>query len=75
MAVEKISPSTSLRMVFQSGVDEDGNPTFTRKSIGNMKYDATDQDIYDVGIILSDLQEYTLSGLQRTDNAELQEDD
>lgn len=73
MAVEKIPSGTVLRMQFQTGVDGNGDPVYRTKSLGNVKTDATDQDIYDVAQALVQLQEHTLMAVMRVDSAVLEE--
>jgi len=73
MAVEKVPSGTTLRMQFQTGVDGNGDPTYSTKSLSNVKTTAVDQDIYDVAEALVALQEYTLSAVLRVDSAVLEE--
>ncbi|WP_027364984.1 DUF1659 domain-containing protein [Desulfotruncus alcoholivorax] len=73
MAVNKVIVGTTLRMQFQTGVDENGDPVYTTRSLNNVKDTAPDQDIYDVALALSQLQEYTLTSVMRVDTGRLEE--
>lgn len=72
MAVEKVPSGTTLRMQFQTGLDESGDPVFRIKSLNNVKNDALDQDIYDVAQALVTLQEYAVISVLRVDSALLE---
>lgn len=73
MAVDKIPGGMALRMQFQTGVDDDGDPIYRTKSLNDVKADALDQDIFDVAQTLAGLQEYPLLAVQRVDSAVLEE--
>ena len=74
MAVVKTPTNSTLRMAFQTGVNEKGDPVYRRRSMTNIKHNATDQNIYDVAEILADLQIYSLAEVNRADNAQLSDD-
>jgi hypothetical protein len=71
VAFTKIPTSSSLRMQFQTGLNDEGNPNYATKSLTNVKLNAADQDVYDVGTILADLQGHTLTMIMRQDTAVL----
>jgi len=73
MAVESIATGSVLRMQMQTGVDGNGDPVFRSKSLNNIKPEAADQDLFDVAQALAGLQEHTLAGVLRVDNARLEE--
>jgi hypothetical protein len=73
MAVNKVPASSVLRLELQTGVDGNGNPVFRNRSLSNAKPAAVDQDLFDVAASLAGLQEYTLTGISRVDNAQLVE--
>ncbi len=64
MAVNRVAVSGVLRLVLQTGVDEQGNPVYINKNLSNLRLDAPDQDLFDVAQILAGLQEYTLNAIQ-----------
>ncbi len=71
MAVTKVSTNSALKLELQTGVDDGGSPVYRTRSLNNVKATAADQDIFDVAAALADLQEYTLTGVGRQDNASL----
>lgn len=73
MAVNKVPANSVLRLELQTGVDGNGNPVYRNRSLNNAKPAAVDQDLFDVATSLVGLQEYTLSGISRVDNAQLVE--
>lgn len=73
MAVDKIPSGAALRMQFQVGLDENGDPKYRTKSLSNVKTTAIDQDIFDVAQALVPLQDYTLITVLRVDTAVLEE--
>ena len=73
MAVNKTIVGTTLRMQFQTGVDGNGDPVYLTKSLNNVKDTAVDQDIYDVALALSQLQEHTITSVMRVDTGRLEE--
>jgi Protein of unknown function (DUF1659). len=48
MAVEKNASSKSLSIEIQSGTDDSGNPTYSKKSFSNVRTDVDAQKAYDV---------------------------
>ena len=74
MAVTSIPHNSRLSLIFQTGTDpESGAPIRTTKSYSNIKYDATDQDVYDIAQALVSLQKYSLLETRRTDQEKLTE--
>jgi hypothetical protein len=71
MAINKVPASSVLRLLLQTGVDENNNPVLRYRNLSNTKSAAADQDLFDVATSLSGLQEYTLTGIGRVDSAEL----
>jgi hypothetical protein len=52
-------------------MDEQGNPVYRNRNMSYVKFEAVDQDLFDVAQSLTGLQEYTLAAVQREDNANL----
>jgi hypothetical protein len=73
MAVNKVTASSALRMELQYGVDGEGNPVLRDRSIGNVKSAASAQDVYDVAVALTGLQEHALNGVYQVDVGRLEE--
>jgi hypothetical protein len=74
MAVERISSGSRLQLRFQTGIDEEGKPVFKLKSFSNVKPTAADEDLFSVGLALSQLQENFLEDVFRHDSATLVEE-
>lgn len=71
MAVTKVPGNSILRLVLHVGDSGSGSPILRNRSLNNVKSTAADQDIFDVATALAGLQEYTLNGITRVDNAAL----
>ncbi|WP_027355840.1 DUF1659 domain-containing protein [Desulfofundulus thermocisternus] len=71
MAVNRVPGTTVLRLVLQTGMDDEGNPVYRNKNLNNIRPDAADQDLFDVAQALAGLQEYPLAGVNRIDNVRL----
>lgn len=69
MAVTKVPGNSALRLVLQVGISGTGNPVLRNKSLNNVKAASLDQDIFDVANALASLQDHTLNGIIRVDNA------
>jgi len=74
MAVVKTPANTTLRLAFQTGVNDNGDPVYRRRSLTNVKHNASDQNIYNVAEVLAGLQVYNLAQVHRADNAQLIDD-
>lgn len=71
MAVQKTPGNTILRLVLETGVDQSGKPILRNKSFDAIKAEASDQDIYEVGQALGNLQKHPLNKVLRVDQGEL----
>ncbi|MGI6143474.1 MAG: DUF1659 domain-containing protein [bacterium] len=71
MAVERNEALSRLQLRFQTGVDGDGKPIFKLKSYSNVKAEAADEDLFQVGEALGQLQQHVLQGILRHDSAVL----
>ena len=56
MAVESRPYPSTLQLVYDMGTDEDGKKLSRRRSYTNVKSDAADQDLFDVAVAISRLQ-------------------
>ncbi len=54
-----------LQLVFEDGLDEEGNPVFSNKNFNNVKTSATTDQLYAVTMAIVPLQQRTLSGIER----------
>lgn len=48
MAASKVIQSTSLSFEIQNGTDTNGNPTYSKKTLSNLRADANPDDVLDV---------------------------
>lgn len=71
MAVTSNPKNSRFTIVRQVGTDQSGKPLFKNKSFSNVKWDATDQDVYDVGFALGGLSQYPAQEVLRFDNETL----
>lgn len=71
MAVVKQPYACSIKLKYQSGVNASGDPVYVTRTYTKVKLGATDQDIYDVALALNGLQNNSLAGLFRVEDAEL----
>ncbi|MBB6454834.1 hypothetical protein HNQ94_003323 [Salirhabdus euzebyi] len=68
MALEQ-KVSTQLQLIFQVGLDEEGNMMLKNKNFNNVKTDATADQLFAVASVLEPLQERTLHGVERNDSS------
>jgi hypothetical protein len=61
---------TKLRLIFEVGLNEDGEPIFKNKTL-NVKKEATADQLNQAAHALSILCKDTLSGVERNDNLEI----
>jgi hypothetical protein len=73
MAVTSSPNNSRLTLVRQVGVTTDGKPILRSKSYNNIKWDATDEDVYAVGQALSGLSQNPAIEMIRYDNEILAE--
>ncbi|NLO90134.1 MAG: DUF1659 domain-containing protein [Clostridia bacterium] len=73
MAVNAVPQGSRLCLILQVGTDEIGNPVYRTRSYSGVKPEASDQDVYDVAMVLADLQELPLVEVLRVNNIELTE--
>lgn len=72
MEVTAIPVRTLLQLRLQVGLDEKGNPKFSNRSFANIKPAADNEDLYQLGQILVELQEHELEAFRRVDEVELE---
>ena len=72
MSVIEAKNPTSLRMKFDLGLDETTNKTKVKsKTYSNIRFEATNQDIYDVATKIESLQEYAVFEICKIENTTL----
>lgn len=73
MAVTVIKNPSGLKMRFDCGKDENGKAIRKTRTYSNLRHDASDQDVYDVGTMLASLQEFSLIEVAKIDNSTIAE--
>lgn len=73
MAVANSPNPSRLTMVQHVGNNEEGRPIYRSKSFSNVKWDATDEDLYQVAAVLAALSEHPTVRIERTNNSVLSE--
>jgi hypothetical protein len=73
MAINKNLTSSELQLMVAKGVDTQGKPIVGKVTYKNIKLTATEQDLYDVALVLNGLQQYELKNVQRIDTNDLEE--
>ncbi|MDR7002886.1 DUF1659 domain-containing protein [Neobacillus niacini] len=63
--------TTKLRIVFETGVDGEGNPILKAKSFNNIKKEATADQLYQAAQAIFVLCNDTLNRVERTDCSDL----
>ncbi|MDU2291770.1 MAG: DUF1659 domain-containing protein [Clostridium celatum] len=65
--------STVLAIEVQSAIDKDGNPTFTKKKIGNLVPNADLNKVQEVAVIVSNLLSANTRNFYVTELPQIQE--
>jgi hypothetical protein len=71
MAVTKVPGNSVLKLALHVGDSPTGSPVLKNRSLNGVKPAAVDQDLYDVAVALTGLQQYPLNGITRIDNGAL----
>lgn len=62
---------SKLRLLFETGVNDKGEPVFKTKTYSNIRKNATADQLSQAAQALGGLSEYPLAGVERTDNFEI----
>ncbi|ETI65979.1 DUF1659 domain-containing protein [Neobacillus vireti] len=62
---------TKLRLVFEAGMDDEGNPLYKAKTFSNVKKEATVDQLYQAAHAISVLCKDTLNKVERNDSTEI----
>lgn len=62
---------TQMRLVFETGLNEKGEPVYKGKSFNNVKKDATIDQIYQAALAISGLCSYPLNAVERNDSLDV----
>lgn len=71
MAAQEIMTDSQIRLVFDLGIDLDGNPIRKNKNFNNIKMSATATGLQTVVQALVPLQKNTLISVQRSNDYEI----
>lgn len=62
---------SNLRLIYQTGLDTNGEPIFQAKSYNNVKKEATADQVHQVALALSALCSQPLSSVERFDSFDI----
>ncbi|WP_141432382.1 DUF1659 domain-containing protein [Bacillus sp. 03113] len=68
---QAILADTKLRITFETGLNEKGEPIFKAKTFSNIKKEATADQLYSVAQAIASISAYTLSSIERNDSLDL----
>ncbi len=71
MAIAVNQANSKLKMVFNVGLDENNKNITKSKTLASIKSTATNEDLYDLGTAVSDMQSFSLESLVRYEEYEL----
>ena len=73
MAVISNQADSKLKLVLNAGVDINNKTVLKNKTLANVKAAVLNEDLYNLGVDISGLQDYTLANVVRYDEYELME--
>ena len=62
----KMTKDSKLRVIFETGLTEEGKPIYKTKSYSNLAEDVTPEQLSQVGEALASLSTYPLGGIQQS---------
>jgi hypothetical protein len=62
---------SNIRLMFEAGIDEKGEPIFKGKTYSNVKKEATADQVQQAAIALGGLSANTLSSVERNDSFDI----
>ena len=71
MAVITNQADSKLKIVYNAGVDDDNKTIVKSKTFANVKSATLNENLYNLGVAISDLQSYELSNIVRFEEYEL----
>ncbi|MFA9423431.1 MAG: DUF1659 domain-containing protein [Sedimentibacter sp.] len=71
MAVVTNQADSKFKLVLNAGVDEDNKDIIINKTFSNVKSAVTNEDLYNLGVALSELQSYALTNIVRYEEYQL----
>ena len=73
MAVVTNQSNSKLKIVLNAGLDENNKDIIKNKNFSNVKAAVTNEDLYNLGVAMSELQSYSLMSVVRYEEYELLE--
>lgn len=73
MAIVANQADSKLKLVFNAGLDENDKQITKSKTFPKVKATVTNDDLYNMGVAISELQDHTLMKLVRYEEYELNE--
>lgn len=73
MAIVANQADSKLKLVFNAGLDENDKQITKSKTFPKVKATVTNDDLYSMGVAISELQDHTLMKLVRYEEYELNE--
>lgn len=64
---------TNIRLTYEAGIDQEGNPVFKRKSYNNVKTTSTAENILQAAQAIANLCQLPLYKIERDDKTEIYE--
>lgn len=71
MAVIASQGNSKVKLVLNAGLDENNKTIKKSKTFSNVKAAVENEDLYNIGVAISGLQEYQLTNIMRYDEYEL----
>lgn len=68
MALQNVHVTTALTIRYKDGIDSTGKDIVKGKKFSNVKVTATDENIYATAMAISDLMQYSIDSILRTDD-------
>lgn len=62
---------SNLRLVFETGVNEKGEPILKGKMYSNLKHSATVDQLFQAASAIGSLSNYSLNTVERTDRSDI----
>lgn len=74
MAVVTNQADSKLKLVLNAGLDENNKDIIKNKTFSNIKSTVTNEDLYNLGVAISELQSYSLVNIKRYEEYEISEE-
>lgn len=73
MAIISIANASSIKVKFYHGEDLNGKPIVKTRTYSSVRQKTSNEDIINIITAIANLQQHTLTGLNRIDNTSLSE--